>query len=254
MPRMGRTWPVSSSQIDAPGKILPVLFDSASSLQVVGGTFGTNYGSTSPLSWSHTIAGNCLVVPYIAESATNPSTALTAQVGSTNMNSLSFGQYYFLNYVGINYYVYIGMLAVLNPPQGTQTVTLSWPSGIGGFLSAGSLSYFNVASFGAVATNLGPALATVTVASAPRERCVNIIGGWNNTPVGYSKNKVIGPWGPNPSERTGVIGDAAGASSVTFSRTDSDTVTGSIALALSPVLPEIPMQVPVSVMTRSRLY
>jgi len=204
----------------------PVSFDAVSALQ---------YSTSSPVTWSHTINGNCLVIPFIQETNGTSTGTMSATVGGQAMSSL----YYALYFNAVGYYAYVGMFGLINPPTGAQTISISQPTNSNHWFQGGSLSYRNVSSFGSVVANItaanGPA--TVTATSSPLQRVVNILAMWASTPTSYSQTARIGPWNTSSAIRPGVIGDAPGAASVTFSETATDygANLGCLALPLIPL-------------------
>lgn len=207
-----------------------VTFESQSALQKNGTGSAT---SNLSLSWTHTIAGNCLVIPYISETIGTATTA-TGTVGGTSMTNLSYFQYYSINFSGNLYYIYAGMLGLLSPPTGSQTVTLNLPSGSSGWLVGGSLSYRNVKSFGTVVSNTSPNGVGVSAVPA-NQMVVNLLAMWASTPTGYTQtSRLGGAFGTSTAIRSGIIGDSIGGNGVIFRQDLSDTAFGCIALPLKP--------------------
>lgn len=176
--------------------------------------------SATSWSWSHTIGAqaNCVIVVcnFYAASMTTP--VVTGTVGSGNLTQLT--SLFALTSGGFN--SYIVYLTLLNPPTGTQTVTIT-AAGVSSFTAANSISYCNVGSFGTVATNTGTGTAkSLTVpasSSAPASQQLIIGGftGYTTDMTGFSQSeRWNSPYNPPLAL---VAGDAPGATSVNFAAT-----------------------------------
>ncbi|MEZ0355500.1 hypothetical protein [Mycobacterium sp. SA01] len=125
------------------------------------------------------------------------------------------------------------------PPSGAQTVTVSiTPSGTGKVISlaAESASYCGVASVGAVVTAfVGAGSLTHTVTSATNNMVVQAFSMFNGSTGATlgSYNKSLrgdtGVYGGSPALTGMLFGDAAGASTVTFTATSTNGLSGNSA-------------------------
>lgn len=191
-------------------------------------------GATS-LPWSHTIAGNAVVV-LVTSWAPGTSETVTAQVGSTSMSLLASitNIYHFDNYLSV--YAF----GLLNPPTGAQTVSISITDT--SQVVANSVSYNDVDSFGtpvtASALDGSPAMAA---ASSSGDMLAQIFGAY--APTTFSTYSQTQRWVQGTESFQGlatVVGDAPGATSVTFTATESgspNTAWGGIIVPLNPIIP-----------------
>lgn len=190
-------------------------------------------GISSTPSWLETIAANAaaILVGANINSASAPAT-LTATVGSTPMTLLQ-------NLAmpsGGGRVVIFGLLA---PPTGSQTVTISIGSHGSGsvFTAANSASYINVSSFGTVATNTGTGTAlSLSVPSSAGQRVFQIFGNAvsSGSLSGYNQTSRYNQPYTSGTNFPTVMGDAAGAATVSFSATGS---SGAWAGAGVPLIP-----------------
>lgn len=196
MARFGRAYPVQ--RIYAPPFIPPVLYDATGAGQSA---------ASGNLSWSHTIGtGATAVLVGLTGAGTSP----TAKVGATSMTSLAT--------IVVATGIRIRVFGLLNPPTGTQTITVTTPGNTSG---ANSVSYNNVTSFGTGVTASGTGTsASQTVSSGARQMVFQMFGS-DGAVLGdnftlYNKTQ---RWNDDVNEFPIVIGDAAGAASVNFTAT-----------------------------------
>jgi hypothetical protein len=217
------------------GAFIPRVYIPKSSLNIVGfDSAGAGYvGTSASPSWSHTITGNCLIIPVLYSGSVSGGTTATCKVGSTTVPLLgSVPDYHSLSGT-METLLLFGMM---DPPTGVQTITLSY-TGISS-AAAGSMSYLNVASIGTpvTATGTGTAL-SLTVPSAAGNMVVNAFSDYSSTFSAYSqtsrtlRNYVSG------SNFTFQAGDAPGAASVPFAVTASAANPwGGIGVTLTPAV------------------
>lgn len=193
-----------------------------------------NGGATGPytVSWSHTIGSgaNYLVVATSIE-ATNNTFTTSAKVGTTSMTPLGGLNYY---YTFGGFYVSLLLFGLANPPTGAQTVSVTGSSGTV-YTTADSVAYKNVVSIGSVTTNTGTgSTASITATSDAGEMVLNAFTAWQPSFSAYTKtqrylNNNTGAGRPL------LIGDAAGAATVSFAASGSTDTFGAVALRLKPV-------------------
>lgn len=175
---------------------------------------GNTVGNASSLSWSHTIAGNAVLVGINIQTGT-PS-GVTAQVGSTPMTNLGVYNYY----GGTSPTIIV--FGLLSPPTGSQTITVTTPAG--SYLAANSVSYFGVHGFGGnIINGNATSSASLAVPSALSPSVFQVFGtGGVSTPVFGSYNQTS-RWSIASTANSGpiLIGDASGIGGVTFSATQS---------------------------------
>lgn len=179
-----------------------------------GGTAqGGNSSSSVTTSWSHTIGADdsAVLIGVSVRGARPNSDASSATCGGVTMTRL--GQI-------ANGGTTIAIFGLLNPPTGTQTmsVTGTWTSGLGAngnVVEGNSVSYDGVAAFGTVTSNTGSGNPTITVSSATKRMVFNMIGA-GSALVSPTLNQTQ-RWKIN----TAAIQDAAGAASVTLGATYS---------------------------------
>jgi hypothetical protein len=186
--------------------------------------------NATTLSWSHTIgaAAKALVVAVHAGAATLASPSAT--VGGTPMTLLSKYEY------AANQYLML--FGLINPPTGAQTavVTHSGAPYAGGT----SLAYTGVSSFGTPVTSTGSgAAASLTVTSAAGQRVVQIFGNQGITAgagafTSYNQTSRYTHGNVSSAAFPTLIGDAPGASSVSFTAALPSQVWGGLAVPLIP--------------------
>jgi hypothetical protein len=180
---------------------------------------GTGQSPGSPgnnLSWTHTVAGNaiivCLMQIYTAQT-------WTVKIGTTSIPQIGSLKATTSSQVSSNP-IYLYMFGLMNPPIGSG-LTVNIQASSSCYLLANSFSYKNVKSIGSPATTTsttGTSLSQ-TVSSAPGHQIVQAFtvgsGTISTALSAYNKN--------SRSTQTGyiatVFGDAAGASSVNFTAT-----------------------------------
>lgn len=216
MSRLGRAYP--NNTLLAVPQPVPVVFDA------VGAGAHANAAS---LSWSHVIAGNCVltVVGNVLVSST-PATII-AQVGSTAMTLLGSNLNFYNN---TGDYESLYLFGLLNGPTGTQTVSISSTSSI--FAAANSVSYNNVVGFGPVATNsAATSSASLTVSGPALGMTVAAFEGWTTNFTAFNKNSRWNQASNSGVNNSVVIGDTQG--SATFTATTA-TAWGGIGVPLIP--------------------
>lgn len=197
MARFGRSYPVR--RIYAPPFVPPVLYDATGAGQSA---------ASGNLSWSHTIGtGATAVLVGLTSAGASP----TAKVGATSMTSLAT--------IVVATGDRIRVFGLLNPPTGTQTITVTTPGNTSG---ANSVSYKNVTSFGTGVTASGSGTgASQTVSSAAGQMVFQMFGS-DGSSLGdditsYNQTK---RWGADLSiSFPALIGDAVGVPSVNFTAT-----------------------------------
>lgn len=205
---------------------MPVTFDSsATSFKTIVGSSAT--GATSATHTVSTIATNLYAVAAVSWSGTvNPSgAAFTVTFGGHTMTEVTGGQQIWENNEGITLLYYLQ-----NPPSGPQTVTASF-SGmpVGGstqYLSLASATYSGTAAVSSATTAAGGGTsAQVIVPAATGEMVVNAFTTANASGLGpitgYNQTSRYNVGWVSGSHFPLAIGDAAGASSVTFTAADT---------------------------------
>lgn len=181
-------------------------------------------GSAS-FSWTHVITGNAI----LGVAQTQGASAVTMKVGTTSMTLIKTQVVY--STFGVSMYVF----ELLNPPTGTQTITVT---ATGGTISNGNtVSYKNVGSFGTPVTATGTASPfSQTVTSATGQMIFQSFGAAQGAAsAAYNQTQRYNQW-TNGSSYPLIIGDAAGASSVTFTATNSAAARGWAGVAI-PLIP-----------------
>ena len=192
---------------------LVATFDAVGTGQAAAGT---------SLSWTHTIGGaaSAIVVAVDAFSSTVPT--ISAQVGTTPMALLGSAQYRTGADTALVY-----LFGLLNPPTGTQTITvITFPNE---YLVGNSISYNNVTSFGAAATNSGSSASpSLSVSAATNEMVVQAFGGFTTTFAAYNQTqRYNAPWA-NGVNLSFLMGDAPGASTVSFTCSEANSPWGAM--------------------------
>lgn len=117
---------------------------------------------------------------------------------------------------------YIAAFKLASAPGGAQTVIIT-PS-VTSFMKANTVSYAHVTSLGTTATNFatsGTSLTLNSVSSAANHMVTQCFFNWANTSSLSAYNQTS-RWNDNTVWRSPMlIGDAAGAASVSFSATSS---------------------------------
>jgi hypothetical protein len=190
-------------------------------------------GGGSP-SWAHTINGNAIVLPILLYSTSSTFPTVTAKVGATSMTLLggwtAAGGY---GYDGADY-MYLPVFGLLSPPQGAQTITVTVPSGL---VTANSLSYKNVSSFGTIAKTSGTGSSSfaVSASSAGGQMVVNAFGGYTGAINNYSQQRrSLQPYAGSTNLAM-VAGDALGAPTTNFTAASTAAdYWGGVTLPLLP--------------------
>lgn len=183
------------------------------------------------ISGTHVVNGDALIVFVNQEIFSSTRGTLTVSAGGTPMTEL--GTVAYLPNVGSSgYYNYLTVFGLLNPPKGSITVTATNEKSSYAWLD--SLSYHNVHSFDAVATNSGTGTsATISVASRPTQMVVQSFAGYTTAMTAYTKSqRTVRPYVPNVS-LSGVIGEAPGDSSLAYAAT-TGTGFGALAVPMNP--------------------
>lgn len=217
MSRLGRGFPNNAlmHQMLIP---LPVAYDAT------GGGSGVVGTSTS---WTHNIAANAVTLSGYLQ-ATNTTAVPTANVGGTSMTLLGVSPKYGPT---AGYYFWSFIFGLLNPPTGNQTITIS--ASTAAAVGANSVSYKNVGSFGTFTSTQGTSSAPVlSVPSAPGQMVVETFATWSTNPSGYTQTSRY-TQNVNSPARGLLVGDAPGASTVSFSASSCDEWTA----AAVPLLP-----------------
>ena len=183
---------------------------------VGAGSRGGN-GNPITITYSHTIStaasngGAVLVWASIYSTASAPT--VTAKVGTTSMSQIGGYQY--------TTGAYIGLFILLNPPTGTQTISVT-SSGAGTqFVAANSVSYLNVSGYGTVQTTNGTsASASQTVTSSTGAATVQAFSSVSTNFGSYSNATTLS--NQNFSNNVNIpliVGGNSGAASSTFTST-----------------------------------
>lgn len=201
-------------------------------------------------SYSHTIAGNAVVGIVCSASTTNPNVVTMKCGASTSMPQIGSALVYD---TASGIFLQLGVFGLLTPPTGAQTMSIvnTGPGSTWYALTANSLSYNNVASFGTLQTaSSGGASSTAlshAVTSAVNHMVVQAFGK-NTTTVSTALNQtsrwnIAGAPASGGSSASNVpIQDAAGAASLTFSATASENpIWGSVAVDLIPAAGPAPV-------------
>lgn len=216
---LGSSWaPINSavqlSAVGAKRSIVPT-FDS-----VGAGTF-TNSGSTS-FSWTHVIgaSANTSLIGFAANNA--PSSVKVGTVSATLVSSKSG--------VGIlSTYLYKVNSSL---PTGSQTVTITFSAASN--CNGNSVTYSGVTGFGTAATASGSSSPSLSVASAAGQVAVAVICDTSSISAFSQTSR----WN-NGSIAFGVMGDAAGTSSVSFTASASST-WAAVGVSLQGASPTTP--------------
>lgn len=203
-------------------------FDSVGAGAYRGGT------TADTLSWSHDIAGPCVLmgVSYQQNSPTLPT--FTPKVGGVAMTRLGANASYY-NVSG--YYIWALLFGLIGAPTGIGVTVSIGASANQQYWVANSASYRNVSSFGTPVSNSGGSGApTQSVASNERQRVVQMFAGWDSALSSYSQTqRYSSPFNVGGSQvKTLLIGDAPGASTVNFACASTASPWGSAAVTLNP--------------------
>jgi hypothetical protein len=218
----------------------PIVFDS----------YATNNckGCTS-LSWSHTVGSgsNGILIVGLSGFKNDPASSVTFGTKSLSLVGNHVG------YANVN----VELWSLLNPPTGTDTITVTLSGN--NFLAGGSVSYFNVAGTGTVASaddgGTTGTTASVTVSSSNTgDLVVDTLGAYNfglstvtaSQGSGQSQRWNSGPLNalPVPAFFVGGGSDKPASSPVTMTWSFSPSSYWSlIAVPLIPatIIPEYPL-------------
>lgn len=202
----------------------------------------SDYSSGSgSMSWSHTSSGgsDCVVLIGIGF---DPDLATTTSKRVNNTAVVTYGgsPAMFVGFcdLGVNnsYGGTAWWYAIWNPPTGAQTVsvTVTTASSYGHTLHGTSVSYRGVRSIHRVDSigGTGSTTGTITVQSATGRKLVHIGSTSATTVSSYSQNQLY----VETTNQAVVIGDADGASSVTFSWSRGSSGSyGSVVVELVPL-------------------
>ena len=207
-----------------PNSVYPITLDAA------GTATATGYAANGA-SWTHTVSGNFIVVAVNGVLMNN--TGMYATVGGVAMTKLVDSYYTGLRGGS---YGFISFWYLANPPQGSQTIAVAAPQSLtsGTFWCGNSYSYNNVGSVTAatVATSTTTTSASVTLNGSVGQVALNLMGGWPGSGNFTNYNQTArynGPPGGGPY--ICLIGEAPGATSVTFSATSPTVGYGWGAMA-----------------------
>lgn len=214
MPRLGRGYPVKSLLTPAPVKLLPAVTYDA--------TGAGNSSNTLSLTYLHTIAGNGILVGLDVFGITGSIPSATATVGSTNIPLLDSVLYYSVSSPIVSNFT-IFLFGLLSPPTGSQTISINVSGPVSAIISANSVSYKNVSSFGSPVTNTsatGTALSLsvpapgsyqIAFAAFGSDTALSSFNQTNRSNTSYSNIADLG------------LSDAPGGSTVNFSCTQSSS-------------------------------
>ncbi|MDM3932420.1 hypothetical protein QRB32_09430 [Mycobacterium intracellulare subsp. chimaera] len=185
------------------------------------------------LSWSHAIAGPCVVmaVAYQQNSPTLPT--LTPKVGGVAMTRLGANA----NYYSVSgYYIWALLFGLIGAPTGSGVTVSIAASANQQYWVANSVSYKNVSSFGTPQFTGNGAASTPShaVSADTRQLIVQAFAGWNGFGTYNQAQRFNSPFNPGGSQvKPLIIGDAPGAGTVNFSTTGTELAWGSAAVALN---------------------
>lgn len=189
------------------------------------------------MSWSHTSGGgsDCIVVIGFAMVAdiTNSSSNRKIYTPTVTYGSESA---MFIGYSRLNASDNFGAVywfALQNPPSGTQTVTVNvaYGAGTGQTLQGSSVSYRGVRSIHQVYQYNGTGSpASFNVSSVVGRKLVQVGAHSGTSTTGYSQNQLY----RGSNTQSVIMGDADGASSVTFQYYKSGTSYGTCVIELVP--------------------
>jgi hypothetical protein len=177
--------------------------------------------SATSFNWTHVIGAtaNAILIEFFT----------TASVSSVRVGGVSatlLGS----TVISSPYTVYVYRL--VNPPTGSQPVQVNLSSSSN--LVGNSDSYIGVASFGTVATNSSTSStsASLSVSSGSGQTAVTAMFSVANH--GFSAFNQTSRWNSGNATATfyGVAGDAAGASTVSFTATSPGTAWGAVGVSL----------------------
>jgi hypothetical protein len=206
---------------------------------------GNDNVDSSTLSWTHESDGgpNCAVVLLGAVQYYNGSVSISASYGSASfvyvLDDITYDFGYEHPILETDPYGFIIFaLGLFNPPNGTQTVTIT-ASGTATMqqLSGNTISYQNVGSFGNFYTNSGSGTSLSLTGLSPATGQM-AVGGFAGVSYAQSTFNQTSRWNqPNTVSLPMVIGDVAGSgSAVTFSASTAGTDTwGAVGGILIPV-------------------
>lgn len=195
---------------------------------------GYQANSASP-SWTHVLTADAkaIVVAIQIWVNANPPT-VTASIGATSLTQLGSNTNI---YTTSGYYLHQYLFGMINPPTGSQTISISTTGGTSWQTSGTSIAYQKVSSFGSVTTAaVAGTAATMDVTSASNQRvlqaftCANVGSGCFTGYTGAARFAADAGGGTEPH----IIGDKPGAASVNFSATGVGSKWGGIAIPLIP--------------------
>lgn len=217
---------------------------------------GAGDGTGANISWSQTSAGGPTAAVVIAIGAVIDATAGGVNVSATysggpggglvvggGISANPLGQWYLL---GLNNYYNDGttaiaslLVAFVGLPAGTQTVAVTTTGGSLEGISGNSVSYRNVGSIGSLVTNADTTtgLTLPSIASASGQMAVGFFSG-NVSTIGTFNGTTRWSHARAANFLPTVIGDAPGASSVSFTAHQSPADSwGGTGGALIPPAP-----------------
>lgn len=201
------------------------------------GTGGTKAGAGA-MSWTHTIGGNYILICQSFWNTTAYSETCT--VGGTDITANSS---YFTWYDSGGNYIHNRIYWMFNPPQGSQTVAITYSGGGPNRSSANSVSYTNVGKMLNAVTSSGAS--TTASGTAWKMTTGGIYVGFmsaNNATASpgtsfsaYTKTQRSNQAGITSVSQPLVIGDTAGSTSdVTISATIGSSNWGTTIVPLIP--------------------
>ncbi|WP_406813972.1 hypothetical protein [Mycobacterium sp. M23085] len=194
---------------------------------------GATHGGAATTTESHTLGASATAIVVLVSIYSSSGTpTVSAQIGSTTLTAL--GNTGLVSGVGL------WLFGLINPPTGTQTVSVTVSGGATDVTAFNSVSYSNVSSFGTVQTASTPSGSSVTqtVSAAALNKVVQAFtngtaGSGSFSAYSQTQRSNIASSGSNEAL---VIGDAAGAASVTFSATAPNSGSSTTAIAV-PLIP-----------------
>lgn len=210
---------------------MPVTFDAVGGGNIANNSFNPNINIT----WTHTCSGanRAVIVAFSSRCGGQTPSGQTRTVtydgaAMTLLATITYGSDEFTEIYGL-----------LNPPTGAKTVSVTVGNGsnTGRALAGSSTSWNNVASFGATATNsgTGTTASLSSMASAVNEIVAQAFGVVSASFTSYSQTQRYNGQSGDAFARC-LIGDVAGASTVSFSSAISTSAAwGAVAARLLPV-------------------
>lgn len=188
------------------------------------GAGGTSLSSVGTVSYSHTIASDatCILIGVVQAGTSGNATVTVGGVAATQVK-----------YSFITTDFYVSVYALMNPPTGTKTVTVTLA---GNYLTSNSVSYKGVTGIGlGVSANSSGTSPTQTISATANTMVFQVLGAQGiNSFSAYSKTSRWSLAG-SANSCTTLVGDFIGSSG---SNTGSATLSGSTnwASAMVPLI------------------